>query len=417
MLRAPVLSIKGESMKVQTILSLTATLLLAWAATNTNAQESGSFSNLFLFGEAPVGEPEINFFSKDQGFFHRIGTGPLDLFFDVEGDTKFSINRFAQNNGVWIDEFGVNTTAGIVTRNPSGDEKLVLTPSALRLQPENDPGVGVFAGLQREGTTDLNVIGDKVKVSVGQGQNEPIAEFKLSSIDLGQSDNQPASNHTLRIFDSLGSLGSIFVKSDIAANQELLLLASPNAAKLSLKNDNYKWSIVNDSRSRFSVSLQGSGGPELTIKPDGELVVGPANNRRFVVKANGDAQLSGTLYQASDRNLKTDFQAVEESDILERLIALPITTWRYRKSQATERHIGPMAQDFRAAFGFGDTDTSIATVDAIGVTLSAVQALNRKLESELKTKKGQITLLQEQLDEQSNLIEALSMRLSTLEAR
>ncbi|MEO8740656.1 MAG: hypothetical protein ABI537_13275, partial [Casimicrobiaceae bacterium] len=43
------------------------------------------------------------------------------------------------------------------------------------------------------------------------------------------------------------------------------------------------------------------------------------------------------------------------------------------------RHMGPMAQDFRAAFGLGETDTGISTVDADGVALAAIQGLNQKL--------------------------------------
>lgn len=40
---------------------------------------------------------------------------------------------------------------------------------------------------------------------------------------------------------------------------------------------------------------------------------------------------------------------------------------------------GP-AQDFKAAFGAGESDTGIAAVDADGVALAAIQGLNRKLE-------------------------------------
>jgi hypothetical protein len=39
-----------------------------------------------------------------------------------------------------------------------------------------------------------------------------------------------------------------------------------------------------------------------------------------------------------------------------------------------------MAQDFHAAFGLGADDKHIATVDADGVALAAIQGLNVKLE-------------------------------------
>jgi hypothetical protein len=41
------------------------------------------------------------------------------------------------------------------------------------------------------------------------------------------------------------------------------------------------------------------------------------------------------------------------------------------------RHLGPMAQDFHAAFGLGDSDRTINMVDANGVLIVAVQALYR----------------------------------------
>jgi len=45
-----------------------------------------------------------------------------------------------------------------------------------------------------------------------------------------------------------------------------------------------------------------------------------------------------------------------------------------------------MAQDFRAAFGLGENDPTITTVDADGVALAAIQGLNAKLEEKLQQK-------------------------------
>ena len=41
-----------------------------------------------------------------------------------------------------------------------------------------------------------------------------------------------------------------------------------------------------------------------------------------------------------------------------------------------------MAQDFHAAFGVGPDDRHIATVDADGVALAAIQALHRMVEDQ-----------------------------------
>ena len=57
---------------------------------------------------------------------------------------------------------------------------------------------------------------------------------------------------------------------------------------------------------------------------------------------------------------------------------MPITSWAY-KTDNTTRHIGPMAQDFHKAFGLGGSDKSIATVDADGVALAAIQGLHQMM--------------------------------------
>lgn len=81
----------------------------------------------------------------------------------------------------------------------------------------------------------------------------------------------------------------------------------------------------------------------------------------------------------SDRNLKTEFAAIDPAQVLSRVAELPISTWRYRKDGAEVRHLGPMAQDFHAAFGLWDTDKMIFPLDASGVSFAAIQALNTRL--------------------------------------
>ena len=81
----------------------------------------------------------------------------------------------------------------------------------------------------------------------------------------------------------------------------------------------------------------------------------------------------------SDRHAKENFAPVNPAEVLQKVAALPITEWSY-KTIAGARHVGPMAQDFHAAFGLGSDDKGISTVDADGVALAAIQGLNQKLE-------------------------------------
>jgi hypothetical protein len=99
-----------------------------------------------------------------------------------------------------------------------------------------------------------------------------------------------------------------------------------------------------------------------------------------VISASNCAYLStgGTWTNASDVNRKHLFAAVSGEDVLLRLRRMPITTWSYRAEDPSVRHLGPTAQDFRAAFGLGDDPRAISTVDEGGVALAAAQALDAR---------------------------------------
>ncbi|PYC88524.1 hypothetical protein C7C46_00120 [Streptomyces tateyamensis] len=66
--------------------------------------------------------------------------------------------------------------------------------------------------------------------------------------------------------------------------------------------------------------------------------------------------------------------------VLETVATLPISTWRYLWEPPGVRHLGPMAQDWHAAFGFNQDDTTIPVVDGLGVALVCIQALHRRVE-------------------------------------
>jgi trimeric autotransporter adhesin len=108
----------------------------------------------------------------------------------------------------------------------------------------------------------------------------------------------------------------------------------------------------------------------------------------------------GAWTNSSDAARKEAFEAVDAEQVLERLARLPIRSWRYRE-EAGARHLGPTAQDFRAAFGLGGSETAIATVDADGVAMLAIQALERRTR---------------ELREEARRAEALDQRVAELEA-
>jgi hypothetical protein len=80
----------------------------------------------------------------------------------------------------------------------------------------------------------------------------------------------------------------------------------------------------------------------------------------------------------SDRHAKTGITAIDAREVLRKVTELSVTSWRYRHDP-NRRYIGPMAQDFHAAFGLGHDEKHISTLDTDGVTLAALQGLLTEL--------------------------------------
>ena len=125
----------------------------------------------------------------------------------------------------------------------------------------------------------------------------------------------------------------------------------------------------------------------------------------------GIASLSngGAWTNASSRTFKEGFDAIAPLEVLQRLVSLPITTWTYTGS-AEGLHMGPVAEDFKAAFGLAGDGKSIATVDADGVAMAAIQGLNAKLEAENAELRERNQKIESRMNE-------LAERLQQLEAR
>ena len=86
-----------------------------------------------------------------------------------------------------------------------------------------------------------------------------------------------------------------------------------------------------------------------------------------------------------DRNKKENFETVDGEELLSKIRKIPITRWNYKKTDPNDKYIGPMAQDFYAAFHLGGTDSlGINTISIDGVNMAGVQALEKRT-SEMKT--------------------------------
>jgi hypothetical protein len=143
---------------------------------------------------------------------------------------------------------------------------------------------------------------------------------------------------------------------------------------------------------------------------DGDTILTSTQAYQFLARASGGftlytnaastvgAQLaagSGTWASLSDRNVKTNIVPLDDATVLDKVAALPISRWSY-KSEHGVRHVGPMAQDFYAAFKVGEDDKHITSIDEDGVALAAIKALhteNAKLRARVDAQAAQFAAL------------------------
>jgi trimeric autotransporter adhesin len=178
---------------------------------------------------------------------------------------------------------------------------------------------------------------------------------------------------------------------------------NPNGASLYVQgNRNGGWgSSVGYFENASTVNNAGLGSsPALRVvvdggsSPDGALSVsvngngtGPlaefGNANAFVVTIQHDGTvISKGSMLTSDRNAKENFTVLDAKSVLAKVISLPVTEWNYKDDAEDKKHIGPVAQDFYAAFDLNGTDDKhISVVDEGGVALAAIQGLNKKVEA------------------------------------
>ncbi|MBK8504203.1 MAG: tail fiber domain-containing protein [Saprospiraceae bacterium] len=106
--------------------------------------------------------------------------------------------------------------------------------------------------------------------------------------------------------------------------------------------------------------------------------------------------VGGSWVNGSSRSFKTDFQSIDNQEILEKLSNIDISLWQYKESNEGH-HIGPVAEDFYEAFSLGKDQKYISTTDADGVALACIQALYDR-----------VLVLEETNGEQAEMIRQLS---------
>lgn len=174
----------------------------------------------------------------------------------------------------------------------------------------------------------------------------------------------------------------------------------------------YDGSSGEDKLHLWSKGFSGNEAIRMTWKKDGNVGIG-ITDPQHPLHVNGNIQAT-TINGSSDVNMKEDFVALDREAILDKVNTLPLTEWQYKGSD--ERHIGPMAQDFYAAFGLGQGETTIATVDADGVALAAIQALSHRIANKEEDSEIRIQNLERQNDKLQNQVAQLHAELEKIKS-
>jgi hypothetical protein len=310
---------------------------------------------------------------------------------DITGNrVPFTVEAGASTNSVYVDSTG---RVGFRTSTPVLDLHVNTSNTpAIRLEQNNSGGFTAqtwdIAGNEANFFVRDVTGGSRLPFRIRPGA--PTSSIDISADgDVGIGTASPSTKLHVLSNEATSTSGRVLIQntSALPTAREGLEILNNGQALFILKDTSQapRWAIGTLGTS-FVVDNQANGGTELTLTSNGNLTV------------------PGTVNGVSDRSMKKDIVPVRREEILAKLAALPIATWTY-KSEDDIRHMGPMAQDFSAAFGLGMDDKHIAPTDMAGVTMAAVQALHQ----EVTAKDAEIAGLKQRNDD-------LAKRLADLEA-
>jgi hypothetical protein len=269
--------------------------------------------------------------------------------------------------------------------------------------------VNITAGLAadlKSGTTMLLQSGGSMQVQSAAGVTLSGTLFSLNGGNVGIGTSSPQ--------QALSVVGGLNLDQNGLNNGTFNLPeGAASSACLSFGNDSGEGiaSQRTSGANQYDLFFCTEFTPRITILATGNVGIGITNPAALLQV--GSATCNGTTWaNGSDRNSKEDFAVINPRTVLEKVSALPITEWKYKVEADGTEHLGPMAQDFHAAFGLNGTDDKhIATVDEEGVALAAIQGLNQKLnekDAEIQDLKRQNDSFAKRLNQLESVVESLA---------
>ena len=314
------------------------------------------------------------------------------------------------------------TTAIVATSQKGNSAALATAQTGVNGTAVTTNGIGVFgqltapSGAAVEGfQTPSGVKGVLGGVTVATG-----GEFTTSTYygvyGTSAGGNGPTSGYWAGYFD-----GDVNVNGNLTIGGSLTagILASPlhvvspsGIAEVTLQSGDpgsYNYAIIASSN-ELTIGKSDTVVTALHVNSAQLVSIGrPNSDNNAMLTVWGDLSVPvGYIYSQgviviSDRNAKQNFTSITPQAVLDKVANLPITKWNF-KADAGTLHIGPMAQDFHAAFQFGTDDKHINLADEGGVALAAIQGLNQRLNE----KNTEIQDLKQTVNELKTMVQSLA---------
>jgi len=210
---------------------------------------------------------------------------------------------------------------------------------------------------------------------VGLGTSTPYVELHMVDGDTPtiRLDQDGSSGFAAQRWDLAGNETNFFVR-DVTNGSKLSFRIQPNTpfSTLCLRSTGRVGVGTWSPEAKLHIqSTTDATDPLLLV----ERKVSGTQTPFFTVKDSGGVELFKTLGQGSDRNQKKNIEPIDTAAILKQISELPLSKWSYKSDDDSILHMGPMAQDFHAAFGLGNDDKHITPIDSSGVALAAIQEL------------------------------------------
>jgi hypothetical protein len=259
------------------------------------------------------------------------------------------------------------------------------------------------------------------EATVAGGLGNYIGKNSSSSV-VGGGDNNDLADNSASATIAGGSFNTIGTNSDhstVGGGQNNAIAANSPFATIPGGQLNSATNYAFAAGRRAKANHQGafvwgdSSNADITSTNANSVTLRAAGGYRLFSNADATAGVylapgGGSWTSLSDRNAKENLEAINARSVLERVATLPLSTWNYKSQDASVRHLGPMAQDFKTAFRVGESDTGITTTDADGVALAAIQGLNQKLEAQVKQKDVEIAELKQAVAELKQVVRQLA---------